>query len=102
MVLDVPYSFDRGSGILYEKIFSLKTSGNEVYYTASSLSVILKNSCSKLHSQKLFKLKLFSYKIFPRVDTSDVDHIFTKNAKIINSQYTAAATMRDLYREAVE
>ena len=46
------------------KSFSIsKTSGNEVYYTASSLLVILKNSCSKLHCQKFFKLKSFSYQI---------------------------------------
>ena len=50
----------------YTKRVSIeKTSGNEVYYTASSLLFILKNSCSKLHFQTLFKLKLFSYKIKP-------------------------------------
>ena len=43
--------------------YTKKTSGREVYYTASSLLVILKNSCNKLHCQQFFKLKLFSYKI---------------------------------------
>jgi hypothetical protein len=49
--------------ILYEKLFNIKTSGNEVYNTASSLLVLFKNSCSELHYQKFFKLKGFSYKI---------------------------------------
>ena len=35
----------------------------DLIYTASSLLVTLKNSCSKLHCQKFFKLKSFSYKI---------------------------------------
>ena len=39
--------------------------GNEVYYTACSLLVILNNSCSELHCQKVFDLTLFSCKIFP-------------------------------------
>ena len=48
----------------YTKIFSIfKKSGNEVYYPASFLLVILNNSCSKLHCQKFFKLKSFSYNI---------------------------------------
>ena len=51
------------SGSYTKRISSQKTSGNEVYYTASSLLVILKNSCSKLQCQKFFKLKIFSYKI---------------------------------------
>ena len=38
-------------------------SGNEVYDTAFSLLVILKNSCSKLHRQKSFDLLLLSSKI---------------------------------------
>ena len=46
-----------------KRVSILKTSGNEVYYTASSLLVISKNTCSKLHCQKFFKLRLFSYKI---------------------------------------
>ena len=37
-------------------------SGNEVCYTACSLLVILKNLCSKLHSQKGFDFILVSYK----------------------------------------
>ena len=49
----------------YTKRVSIqKKSGNAVYYTESSLLVILKHSCSKLHCQKFFKLRLFSYQIF--------------------------------------
>ena len=40
-------------GVLHEKEFKLKLSGNEVYYTACSLLAILKNSCSKRHCQKV-------------------------------------------------
>jgi len=47
------------SGILYEKLFNLKLSGNEVYYTAWSLLVMLKNSCSKLRCQKVLNWKAF-------------------------------------------
>ena len=36
-----------------EQAFKLKLSGDEVYYTACSLLVVLKNSCSKLHCQKV-------------------------------------------------
>ena len=39
--------------ISYEQAFESKRSGSEVYYTACSLLVILKNSCSKLHCQKV-------------------------------------------------
>ena len=46
-----------------KRVSILKTSGNEVYYTASSLLVTLKNSCSKVHCQKFFRLKLLSYQI---------------------------------------
>ena len=49
--------------ISYEKAFTLKLSGNEVYYTACSLLVISKKSSSKLHCQKGFNFILFSYKI---------------------------------------
>jgi len=38
-------------------------SGNEVYTTACSFLVIMKNLCSKLHCQKAFNLNPFSYKI---------------------------------------
>ena len=38
-------------------------SGSEVYYTASFSLVVLKNSCSKLDSQKDFNLIVCSYKI---------------------------------------
>ena len=45
------HTHDRmGQAASYTKRFLiLKTSGNEVYYTASSLLVVLKNFCSKLH-----------------------------------------------------
>jgi len=49
--------------ILYEKQIKSKISGNEVYYAACFLLVILKNSCSKLHSQTGFNVILFSYQI---------------------------------------
>lgn len=37
--------------------------GNEVHYTARSLLVMVKHSRSKLHWQRVFQLKLFSYEI---------------------------------------
>ena len=40
-------------------------SGHEVYYTACSLHVILKNSCSKRHCRKGFDLIIFSCKVGP-------------------------------------
>jgi hypothetical protein len=49
--------------ILYEKSFNIKSSCNEVYYTNYLILPIKMMLCSKLHWQKLFKLKLFSYKI---------------------------------------
>ena len=45
--------------ILHEEEIQLKLSGNKVYYTACSLLVILKNSCSKLHRQKGFQIIFF-------------------------------------------
>ena len=39
--------------ILYTKAFNLKLCSNEDYYTACSLLVMLKNSCGKLHHQKV-------------------------------------------------
>ena len=39
--------------ISYEKGIKLKLSGNEVYYTAWSSPVILKNLCSKLRCQRV-------------------------------------------------
>jgi hypothetical protein len=39
--------------ILYQTGFKLNLFGNEVYYTAHSSLVILNNSCSKLHCQKV-------------------------------------------------
>ena len=38
---------------LFEKGIKLKLSGNEDYYAACSLLVMLQNSCSKLHDQKV-------------------------------------------------
>ena len=49
--------------ILYEKTLNLEKNGNEVYNTAWSLLVIFLKMCSKLHCQKTFKLKVFSYMI---------------------------------------
>ena len=49
-------------GILYEKK-SQNLSGNEVYYSACSLLVILKNSCSQLHFQKGFHLIFSSHNV---------------------------------------
>ena len=62
-----------------------KFAGNEVYYTASSLLVILNNSCSKLHYQIFFKLQVFSQESAFRSSVTDVSvlpphshtHIFT-------------------------
>jgi hypothetical protein len=52
-----------GAEISYEKGFELKLSGDEVYYTACSLLVVLKNSCGKLHCEKGFNLIPFSFEI---------------------------------------
>ena len=47
----------------YLKRFSISTfSGNEVYYTACSLLVILTKLCSNFRYQKTFKLKVFHVK----------------------------------------
>ena len=43
-------------GILYEKGNKLKLSGNEVYFTACSLLVVLENLCGKLHLAGSFNL----------------------------------------------
>ena len=42
---------------------NLNLSGNEVYYTACSLPVFLKNSCGRLHCQEGFNLITLSYSI---------------------------------------
>jgi len=42
---------------------NLKLSGNEVFYTASSLLVIFRKSYSELHCQQVFKLKNIAYEI---------------------------------------
>ena len=49
--------------ILHEKRIELNLSGNEVYYTACSLLVTFKSSCSKFHYLKGLNLNSFSYKI---------------------------------------
>ena len=46
-----------------ERELNSNLSGNEFYFKACSLLVMLKNSCSKLHCQKGFDLVPFSYKI---------------------------------------
>jgi hypothetical protein len=50
--------------ILNEKGIRLNLSGNEVYYAACSLPVVLKNSCSELHCQKVFNLISCSREMF--------------------------------------
>ena len=47
-----PCRFVKGQ-ILYEKGIELKLSGNKIYYIACSLLLLLKNSCGKLHCQKV-------------------------------------------------
>ena len=49
--------------ISYEKRIKSNLAGNEVYYTACSLLVILKNLTCKLHCQKGFNLIPFSHTI---------------------------------------
>ena len=51
------------AGILYEMCFNLKLSGNEVHYTILKILLVKIMLCSKLHCQKLFKLKHISYEI---------------------------------------
>ena len=51
-------------GFYMKRDLNYNLSGNEVYYTACSLLVMLKNSCSKRHCQK-GNLNPFSYKIVP-------------------------------------
>ena len=41
--------------------------GGEVYHTACSLLVISKNSCSKLHGQKVYDLIVLSYNNAPEI-----------------------------------
>ena len=51
-----PLPLARLSRIIYEKRIESNLSSNQVHYTASSLPVILKNLCRKLHCQKGFYL----------------------------------------------
>ena len=52
----------KGAGAdLYEKIFNLKLSGKEVYYTFLETLLAKIKLCSKLHCQTVFELKAFSY-----------------------------------------
>ena len=53
----------------YEKGIELNIYGNEIYYTAYSLLVILKNSCCKLQCKKGFDLIIFSQ---PQEVTADL------------------------------
>jgi hypothetical protein len=46
-------SMSRLGGIVWEQSFDLKLSGNEVYYKAGSVLVIVKYSCSKPYCQKV-------------------------------------------------
>ena len=62
-----PPHHDLDPAILSEKGIKLKLSGNEVYYTACSLLVIFKNSCSKLHRQKVSALPARSSTRVPRL-----------------------------------
>ena len=48
-----------GARILHETACNLKRCGNEVYYTACSLPAIFKNSCNKLHCQKVLIQQTF-------------------------------------------
>jgi len=49
--------------ILHDQRIKLNLSGNEVHYSACSLLLTLKNSCSKVHCQKGINLIFFSYEI---------------------------------------
>ena len=51
---------------LCEEGIKLNLSGNEVYYTACSLPVIVENSCSKLHYETVFNSNPSSYKPLQR------------------------------------
>ena len=46
-----------------ERLSISKISGYEVHYTMSLILLVKIMLCSKLHCQKTFKLKVFSYKI---------------------------------------
>ena len=62
-----------GGRTLYKKAFKSKLSGNEVYYTAYSLPVILKKLCSKLDCQNGVNLIPFPYEITAEVAWATAD-----------------------------
>ena len=61
--------------ILQEKSFDSKFSGNEVYYTAYSLLVTLKNSCGKLHCKKVVFNFLFTQDSEPPLSTRGEENV---------------------------
>ena len=77
----------RTSPILYEKGFKLKNSCNAVYYTACCSLVILKNSCSKLHCQKVLiynpfyvRSETFSFWRAPKPHPNIAKAFWTRNS----------------------
>jgi len=68
------------SQISYKKAFELRFSGNKVYDTACSLLVILKNSCSKLHCQRVLSLKASHTKSLPSGRLGEGRSDFSSNA----------------------
>ena len=76
----------RGVGSCMKEVLNQNLSGNEVYYTAYSLLVILKNFCSTLHCQKVFDLIPFSYKIWGArlKGNADRDHAAEDQPTTIN------------------
>jgi len=57
--------------ILYIQIIKLNLSSNEAYYTAYSLLVILRYSCSQLHCQKGSNLIPFAYAFLETCEFGD-------------------------------
>ena len=53
------------AGYYIKRLSILKFSGNEVYYTACYLQVILNDTFRRLYYQMFFKLKVFLYEIVP-------------------------------------
>ena len=63
--------------IPHENSFNLKSSGNEVYYTAWTLSVIVKHLCCKCHWHTPFKLIYLLYNLWSW-STSEVDQVLLR------------------------
>ena len=57
---------------LERKALKFKNFGNEGYYTNSLILLMKMMLCSKLHCQKFFKLKSFSYKIILVLAIQDI------------------------------